>query len=341
MIYNSDQIKHTLSTILHAQGDAVAAEILDSARAEIAHVGEDFSTDIYRLDLRIPAIRFAQIDRVAKEVQRIEEKIRDKLWKLGVDPEGSVLSQVRLLPEMSVGPGATSTAFPTATDENRIWRKNRLRLFFSYVSRVKVEASALKAALCPYGIDAFLAHEDIEANADWRRDVEYALRSMHGLCALITPDYHESEWCDQEAGYALGRAVPMLSVNWGHAPYGLIGKQQAIKGNLSSEECAAKIFDVLCKEGPLITVLMEGLVRALVLAPTYASARTSIKRLVIMDKHLTKDQVLRLLVAAKDNSQVSEATNVSRQIDGIAKRAQVALPPAKVAAEEFDDDIPS
>jgi hypothetical protein len=340
MIYDPEQVKHTLSTILHTQGEADAAEILDSARAEIVYVGEDFSTDIYRLDLRIPAVRFALIDRIAKDVQRIEEKIQDKLWKLGIDPEGSVLNKVRVVPELSVGPGAASIALPTATDENRIWRRNRLRLFLSHVSRVKVEASSLKAALRPFGIDAFVAHEDIEPNADWRRDVEFGLRSMHALCALITPDFRASEWCDQEAGYALGRAVPVLSVGWGEAPYGLIGKQQAIKGNLSApEESAEIIFDVLIKQPTLVTVLTEGLMRALVLAPTPESARTSIKRLVINDKYLTKEQVLRLVKAARDDSMVRDAPNVSRQIDGIARRAGVTLPPAKVAAE-FDDDIP-
>src|ERR1700722_7040732 len=113
MIYNPDQIKHTLSTILHIQGDALAAGILDSARADITYAERDSNVDLYRLDLRIPAVRFAQIE---QQVERLEQKIRGKIFKLGVDPEGSALSLVRILPEMTVGPGAVSIALPTQTD---------------------------------------------------------------------------------------------------------------------------------------------------------------------------------------------------------------------------------
>jgi TIR domain len=343
MLYNPDQIWYTLSTIFHAQGDALAASTLDAARAEILPSGQDFGQDCYRLDLRIPAARFAQLDLMPKQLEKLEDRIRDKLYRLGVDPEGCSLSGVRIVPELVAGPGAVSIALPTQTDEKRIWMPNRVRLFLSHVSRIKTETSALKAALQPYGIDAFVAHEDIEPSQEWQKEIEFALRSMHAFCALVTEDYNRSKWCDQEAGYALGRGVPFVLLACGTAPYGLMGKHQAAKGQLVPsallQESATRVVDVLSKQESLIHPLTEGAVQALETAHTFASAKASMKRLAVMEKSLSKEQILRMLAAARSNSQVSDATNVPNQIGVIAKRANVTLPPEKVT-EDFDDDIP-
>ena len=81
--------------------------------------------------------------------------------------------------------GGCEFALPTPTDENRIWESGRLRLFLSHVSRIKAQTSALKAALRALGIDGFVAHEDIEPAFEWHREIEFGLRSMHALCALV------------------------------------------------------------------------------------------------------------------------------------------------------------
>lgn len=340
MPYNPDLIKHTLSTILHAQKENMAAGVLDSARAEISFVERDYNTDLYSLDLRIPAARFGQLDQLPKQVERLEEKIRDKLWKLGIDSDGSSLGKIRILPELTVGAGAVAIALPTQTDENRIWKPKYLRLFLSHVSRIKVETSALKSALWSLGIDCFVAHEDIEPSSDWIREIEFALRSMHAFCALITADYNASKFCDQEVGYALGRAAPVVLVSYDQVPYGLMGKQQAAKGKLSEpSEAAGRIFDVLAKQEQLTPMLVEGLVQSLEHAPSFLSAKASTNKVVDVGGNLSNEQVLRLLVAARDNSQVREATNVPYRIGLIAKRAKVILPPKK-ATVDFEDDIP-
>jgi len=341
MIYNPDQIKHTLSTILHEQGETIAADILDSARTEISHTGYDFGNDLYSLDLRIPARLFAKIDKVQRQMERAQKKIQEVLWKLGVDPEGSSLSQVRVMPEMSVGAGAVSIALPTPKDEARIWAPNRLRLFISHVSVVKAQTYSLKLALQPLGIDAFVSHADIEPNEEWRREIEFGLRSMHALCALITKTFHASEWCDQEVGYGLGRAVPVISVKYENPPYGLIGKNQAVGGKLTApKECALELFDVLFKQEQLSSLLTEAIVDALVTAPNFASAIASMKRITTVEKSLSKDQILRLLTAARDNDQVRKPLNVEQQILAIAGRARVELPKKVATREDFDDDIP-
>lgn len=42
--------------------------------------------------------------------------------------------------------------------------------------------------------------------------------------------FKESEWCDQEVGYALGKGVLCIPLSKnGQMPYGFMGKIQAIK----------------------------------------------------------------------------------------------------------------
>jgi hypothetical protein len=124
VIYNPDQIKHTLSTILHEREDALAARVLDGVRPEIAFAEHDFGADLFRLDLRIPAIRFVQIEESPSQLNRLKKTIRDKLLKLGIDPEGSALGGVRILPELSVGPDAVSTALGSGSRALRLTSEN-------------------------------------------------------------------------------------------------------------------------------------------------------------------------------------------------------------------------
>jgi len=51
---------------------------------------------------------------------------------------------------------------------------------------------------------------------------------MDAFVALLTEDFHESSWTDQEVGYALARGVPMIAVKLGSDPYGFIDEFQAL-----------------------------------------------------------------------------------------------------------------
>src|SRR5439155_10900732 len=81
------------------------------------------------------------------------------------------------------------------------------RLFLSHVSEHKLLAGKLKDELLLRGISAFVAHEDIAPSLVWQNEIELALRSMHALAALLTPDFHASNWTDQEVGFALGKGI--------------------------------------------------------------------------------------------------------------------------------------
>ncbi len=119
-----------------------------------------------------------------------------------------------------------------AVDEGstkRIWGENNgYRIFLSHKTEVKKEVAKLKEDLEPWGVSCFVAHADINPTREWQNEIENALASMDGFVALLTENFHDSNWTDQEVGYALARGVPIIAVKLGKDPYGFIGKFQAL-----------------------------------------------------------------------------------------------------------------
>ena len=125
-------------------------------------------------------------------------------------------------------------------DLENLWGTGSIRAFISHVSEDKKVAYDLKKALGTYGIAAFVAHDDIEPMREWGNEIVRALDSMDLLVALLTPTFSNSNWTDQEVGFALGRKVPALPVRYGKDPYGLLNKYQAIPDGSDVSGVAAK-----------------------------------------------------------------------------------------------------
>lgn len=72
----------------------------------------------------------------------------------------SVLSELAV--HLNVETGEDSVLDPPA-----FWGENQLCVFISHLAKNKIFASELQAALAVYGISCFVAHEDIEPDAEW------------------------------------------------------------------------------------------------------------------------------------------------------------------------------
>ncbi len=339
MAANAEQIRHTLSAIFHAQGESEIAELLDIAGVVISHAGYDFGHDIYSFDVRVLPARFAAIEH---RTEGFEKQICAKLLKLGLDGEDEYISSVRIVPQLLMGHGAVSVSMPTQTDEKRIWKPGRIRLFLSHVSRIKTQTSALKEALASLGIDSFVAHEDIQPTQTWLKEIEFALLSADALCALVTEDFIKSQFTDQEVGFALGRGIPVVPVRCGADPYGLFGKHQAVRADLVKlAETAPKIADIIGQQEHLKLRFTEATVDAVATAYSFQNAKDGMKRLSELRNNLSDAQIVRLLEAVRDNSQVREAHGVPSQIRTIAATRKIVLENEGTGpSSDFDDDIP-
>src|SRR4029077_15913647 len=128
------------------------------------------------------------------------------------------------------------------------WRKGILRVFVTHLAAHRVFVGELQEALLPFGISCFVAHTDIEPTSVWQAEIETALATCDALVALLHPNFHASNWTDQEIGFAIGHGVPAFAVRFGQDPYGFIGRFQAFNGNGKTPAALAReLFDAYRK----------------------------------------------------------------------------------------------
>ncbi len=265
----------------------------------------------------------------------IEKEIGSKLTYIERLHPNDQIGEVTITP---IAPGASvlgQRMAPSEIEVRRLWPQGRFRLFLSHVSKYKVAVSKLKDELALHGIAAFVAHEDIEPSLQWRDEIELALRSMHALAALLTPDFHASAWTDQEIGWALGRGILVIPVRLGVDPYGFAGKVQAVTGNLDRlEGSATPIFKSLLSNPQTHGEMRRALVTAFREASSFPLALT-LRDHIIEVTDFTEEEKTVLRNACVENPQVSGAYGVRTAIyEAFGK----PLEPKPIIRER--DDIP-
>ena len=203
---------------------------------------------------------------------------------------------------------------------NQLWGEGSIRVFISHVARYKTLAMEIKEGLADFAVASFVAHEDIEPTAEWQTEIERALFSMDLLVALLTEDFSESEWTDQEVGIAIGRDVPIVSVSLGVDPYGFIGKYQAIRGiSKNRDQILDGILGILFKRDGLREEAVDAFIKKVVDAFSYAHANSLARYLPMIDQ-LSLGQEQALVEAFNGNSQVNEAHGFNPHIIDHLKR---------------------
>jgi hypothetical protein len=153
----------------------------------------------------------------------------------------------------------TPSRMVTPDSTTRIWGDDGFRLFLSHKSEVRKETARLKESLGLFGVSAFVAHQDIRPTRAWQDEIENALLSMDAFAALLTDDFHDSDWTDQEVGFALARGVPVIAVHLGRDPYGFIGKFQALRAGW--DDAAEGIVTLLMKHDRMFSAYIQALNR--------------------------------------------------------------------------------
>jgi hypothetical protein len=68
----------------------------------------------------------------------------------------------------------------------------------------------VKGFLSTFGMDVFLAHDDLQPSAEWQKEIVQALRKCDVFIPLLTRSFHSSLWTDQETGIAIARKKLIL-----------------------------------------------------------------------------------------------------------------------------------
>ncbi|HYE32146.1 MAG TPA: toll/interleukin-1 receptor domain-containing protein [Methylomirabilota bacterium] len=325
---SAEAVVAALTELFRHQGNRSVCEVLENAKARIEETGYDNwngGTDIFTLFLDLPLRVFAPIE---PEIDRLEKAIGGKLSSVVRNTRNKWLNQVAISPILDTPSHNTKVA---PSEVEHLWEPGTLRLFLSHVSAHKVNVANLKREFRTYGISCFVAHEDIEPTLEWQHQIELALRSMHALMALLTPDFHRSNWTDQEIGYALGRGVLVIPVRLGLDPYGFIGKVQGAPGSFDNpEKIAWNTVDMLLKNKSTELHMKEALVVGLEKCCNFRAAKAVVSKLEAVPQ-LTVDQVKRIEATCGANNQVSESFGVPERIARIVERFK----PANVEESPF------
>ena len=115
-------------------------------------------------------------------------------------------------------------------EKKNIYIPNNLRVFISYSEENKKIASGIKENLNRFGVQAFLAHDDIPPGKEWIPEILKNIKNADIFIALLSKDFQESKWADQETGIAfcLNKFIIPISID-DTIPYGFMEKYQAFK----------------------------------------------------------------------------------------------------------------
>ncbi len=230
--------------------------------------------------------------------------------------EASDQTLIELAQHLEIPLSDTPSSIPTP----EFWEKEHFKLFLSHVSSFKKETAELQEKLSAFGVSAFVAHEDIKPTKKWQNEIEKALKTMDGLAALLTDNFHKSKWTDQEVGVAIGRCVPVIAVRFGLDPYGFIGKFQGLQGQgKHMSKLAEEIVKILCTNPNFQQQMTNALVHSLDNSESFAQSKKIIE-LIEVAPYLTGAQIKLLEKAVMENRQVRESYGVPDIVKSLKKK---------------------
>jgi nucleoside 2-deoxyribosyltransferase len=272
------------------------------------------------LTLEIPISTYVEIE---QHREGLEESIQERIRPIIRRYRDTWISEVIITPELS--PAARPPTPSLVNDREgeeapSFWQTGFFRLFISHTHPNKLSAHNLKTSVGKYGIAAFVAHDDIEPTKEWQLEIERALRTADALAAIITPDFVDSRWCDQEVGFAFGRGKLVIPLCKEAVPHGFLGKYQGfLAKGLQAAEVAEQLFQILLNHPLAAGRMADALVENMAQASSFQAARDAMPLLERLPK-LTPTQVAKLMQSITDNDQAANAIRVPERIRALVSR---------------------
>ncbi len=187
-----------------------------------------------------------------------------------------------------------------------------VRVFISYSTKDAKLAGGIKRGLEQLGMDVFIAHEDITPSAEWVETILENLKSTDVFMPIITEEFLESDWTDQESGIAFAGEKIIIPVSVkNHQPYGFISRFQSAKiQEYKNNESIPYIIpcddivEAMIKTHPKFgDQIFDSLLKAFKESHNYDNAG-SLSKLLTLYETLDKNAVMQIFNAAIENNQI-------------------------------------
>jgi hypothetical protein len=168
----------------------------------------------------------------------------------------------------------------------------------------------MKDRLELYGLQVFVAHEDIAPSSMWRKEILAHIEDCQLFLAFLTHSYTESDWTDQEFGIAKAkgkRVLPVVTAGDGRVmPYGFMDEFQAFFWESRNIEKSLRelVLTVLDR----LSLPSENLVRGFESSESFDDAGFGLQ-LLLARTDLTSDQVNRTARAYLENPQIRQSSS--------------------------------
>lgn len=178
--------------------------------------------------------------------------------------------------------------------------------FLSYQTEDKVVAGRVKSVLEDLAIGSFLAHEDIAVSEEWRLKILAEIGKADLFVAILSKNYYESCWCLQESGIAAFRKkmiIVPLSID-GSLPKGFLAHIQStpIDPDRPRRE---DVLPTIAKRN--VSFVIDAITSIIRSSNSYRNAEANFAIILPYLKKASEKQIVRLLNAAAENSEVHDA----------------------------------
>jgi TIR domain len=204
------------------------------------------------------------------------------------------------------------TTFNLDWEQFNPWEPGRFRLFLSHAHQDREFVSAVAQGLNTKGIHGFVAHQDIDVQAEWAYVIEYALDTADALVAFTSEHSLTSPWCNQEIGWALGRDLLVVSVALGRAPTGFTSRFQAQKTTDDPQQLAGNLWNFLLGRKETGVTLSKAVINYLEASDNWEDATP--RSAMLSSLQWTADTVSQLAEAVRSSRKLTEAYRVSGRV---------------------------
>jgi hypothetical protein len=175
--------------------------------------------------------------------------------------------------------------------------------FISYSHIDRKYGAQAKSVLAEVGIEAFLAHEDLDVSEEWRERILKELRRCDLFVPLLSANFLSSIWAPQEAGFIISRpevAIAPLSID-GTTPSGFLSHIQSRP--IPAEGITRELLvEPLARRLP--RSVLPGLIRIAGRAGSFRYAEATMRPLVEFFPIFTGEEAQALAQASVENGQI-------------------------------------
>lgn len=239
-----------------------------------------------------------------------------KVKEISEENMGILLESTReIYPPGPEKPEITSIEFRILRDlkmEERVntTQKKGLRAFIGYSNINKDVGADVKKMLKDFGIDGFLAHDDINVSEEWKKRILEELNQANIFIPILSVAFKKSDWTSQEAGIAVNEEMLIIPLCIDETiPFGFINH---IQGKNISKGIS---WDILIK--PIIdkfpTQIIPRTIRILADSKSFHYAEAVMELLVPHFNKFRKEDIEGFIDASINNGQIWSADKCRKE----------------------------